>query len=278
MSSSSLRDFDCIADRIKLARQLDQRSVLVVEGKSDRRVALRVLPAPSPEFYIAGTRQVVLDAATDVVRLQIERVACVVDRDFDDVVSAREGQGEPLAVYDNADLEAMLWYSSTLEEMIDEIGSHEKLVKFGGLAALRARVAEVLRPLTRLRRANAINAWGIDFDGLDLASKVDLRTLSIQSQALCDALWSDELGVPKRDLYAAADGAEEPRCCPHSGTELLRGRDALAVAGVALRRLVGSLNHQSSSVDRIEESLRLAARSETVQETRWIELVTTLLA
>jgi hypothetical protein len=271
-SPSSLYAFDRIADRIKQARQVSSAPAVVVEGKGDRRFLSRLSALRDADVYIAGTRDRVLTTAHDVVQLSLSRVVCVVDRDFDDVVSQAEVDLAVLIAYDNADLEAMLWTSAALEALLEEVGSEEKLEAFGGTEALRDAVNSVLAPVCRLRRANALEGWGLPFDAVDLASKIDLRTLSLSVQSLCDALWRPDLGVAKSQLYEVAADGSVPTC-PHSGAELIRGKDAVAVTGVALRRLIGSLTHQQASGDRLEETLRLASSDAHVSTTRWLSRV-----
>lgn len=274
---SSLRPFDRIADRIKLARQQDRRSVIVVEGSSDRLFVGRIFTDTTIEVYVAGTRSTVLDAARDIDRLHIDRAACVVDRDFDDLVGIAESQGLPIASYDNADLEAMLWCSLTLEDLVHEIGSEEKISQLGGVSALRRQTFEVLRPLSKLRRANALHGWGLSFEDLNLSAKLDLRTLTLGVQPLCDSVWHPELGVDKSVLYQTAEAHSEPLVCPQSGSELIRGRDALTVVGVALRRLIGNLTQQQAVTERLEETLRLAATEAHLSSTFWLSRVKTIL-
>jgi hypothetical protein len=273
---SSLRTYDRIADRIRLDRQSDRSPALVVEGKSDRTFVRRVL-GEDVRVYLGTTRSVVLDTAADVERLGLERVACVVDRDFDDEVRELEDAIGCLVPYDGSDLESMLWSSPTLDVLLEEVASHGKLASFGGSEALRSAATRVLEPLQRLRRASAVRGWGLNFDArLALARKISTRDLSVRVETLCDSLWHPELGVPKADLYAAArEFPLEP--CPRSGLPLLRGRDALAVAGAALRRLLSSFTSAQSDVDRLEEMLRLAATPSTVSDTVWRNSIRSVL-
>ena len=275
--NSSLYEFDRLADRIKLERQVRNRPIIVVEGKGDRRYISRIPALSGADVYIAHTRSRVLEAAADLRRLGISGVACVMDRDFDDVVASAELSELAIAAYDNSDLEAMLWASVALDDLLEEVGSEEKLQGFGGADSLRRRAYEVLAPVTRLRRANALGGWGVNFDSVSLAAKIDTHTLSVSVQSLCDSLWSPDLPVEKAELYAAAADCRFDVTCPHTGLELVRGRDALAVTGAALRRLIGSLTHAQASTDRLEETLRLAGSQASAQSSSWLGRVETLL-
>lgn len=275
--ASSLAEYDFIADRIKLARQMDRRAVAVVEGHSDAGFLKRIATTWDLAIYVGSTRKIVIGAAEDCAKLNLTRVACIVDRDFDDIVADKEAQNLPIYAYDSADLESMIWHSATLDYLVEELGSREKLHRFGGVATLRKKTDEVLAPLSRLRRENALQGWGLPFDSINLASKIDLHSLSISEQAICDALWSPALGVKKAELYrVAGDESITPRC-PRTGLSMIRGRDALAVLGAGLRRLLGGFSAAQVAGDRLEEVARLAANERWIEATDWYRCVKEVL-
>jgi hypothetical protein len=269
MPGGSLQPHDRLADRIRLHRQADARPVVVGEGEADRRFIDRVLSAGTVAFFIAGTRDIVLETGRDVAALGMDHIACVVDRDFDDVVAAAEAEGLPVVAYDNADLESMLWGSPILDDVVDEIGSAQKLHALGGVTAVRQAATDAVRPLQRLRRANAVHGWGLPFDTLDLRRKVSMTSLTMGNQSLCDALWSGDLGIAKGQLYEAAASYPEATC-PVTGLPLVRGRDALAALGVVLRRAAGNLSFQDAHPNRLSEMVRLRATEAALASTRWL--------
>src|SRR6266487_3311642 len=132
---ASLREYDRLADRIRLHRQVDPRPIIVVEGPSDDRFCKRVISPDIAMIFIAGTRSAVIATAATVASYKLDQIACVVDRDFDDVVADAERAGLPIAAYDSADLEAMLIESPAFQDMLLELGSAEKLHTFGGVDA-----------------------------------------------------------------------------------------------------------------------------------------------
>jgi hypothetical protein len=275
-----MQDLDRIPDRIRLARQAGINEVVIVEGKRDRQLVVGLELCPESNVFIAGTRAKVIDSARQALSMGLGRLACIVDRDFDDVVDGLTTDVDlRIVAYDNADQEAMLWFSPAFERVLTVLGSEDKLDLYGGAAVLRKTILETLMPIIRLRRANALHGWSIKFDDLDLASKVNLRTLTLSSQSLCDSLWSEDCGASRATLYAVAndDNAPLPQC-PETASTLVKGRDALAVTGVALRRLVGNLTKQQSHVDSIEGPIRLSANTSVLQGTSWYSRVRDLLA
>jgi hypothetical protein len=267
MPTDGLRQVDRLADRIRLHRQADQRPTVVVEGVIDERFIDRVMPGQVSTF-LAGTRDEVIRTARQLRDLKLDRVGCVVDRDFDNTVAAAEAEDLPLVPYDDADLEAMLWWSRVLRDVIEEIGSAQKLAEFGGIAALSDRCLDIVRPLQRLRRASALNGWGLAFDELDLRRRINPRTLTLGVQSLCDALWHPGLGVEKSILYEAAEEFPEAYC-PATGRPLVRGRDAIAALGAALRHVVGNLSYANAQSEHIAEIMRLRATDAELNGTQW---------
>lgn len=118
---SSLRAYDRVADRIRLHRQVDKRSVILVEGPADRRLVKRLVADRAAVVFMGNTRDDVLAAARDSVKLGLDRVVCVVDRDFDDAVADAKAEGLPVVGYDGADLEDMLAHSPSLDRLLGEL-------------------------------------------------------------------------------------------------------------------------------------------------------------
>jgi hypothetical protein len=268
--TQSLRDFDNLADRIRLHRQVRKTPLLIVEGVTDKRLLERLLNLPGTDIFIASTRQVALDVAKRLTEYGVGLVAAVVDRDFDDTVAQAEANGLPVVAYDGADLESMLLTTSALDTLLSELARPERLQTFGGVEVLRAHLQDEALAVAGLRRANALHRWGLAFDEIDLASKVDRDTLRFRLPNLCDALRRTvQNGVPERQALIDSAGLD-PGTCPRSGHPLRRGRDCLALLAAALRRRIGSLNHHQAEVDHLERLLRMATTHDDIEETAWL--------
>lgn len=270
MAQYALWVYDRLADRIRLHRQSDRRATIVGEGEADKRLVYRILPESRVVFFSAGSRDIALKTGGTLSQAGFADFSCVVDRDFDDAVARLEGAETPIAAYDDADLEAMLWWTPVLDDFLSEMGSPEKLAGFGGVAAVRKAAIDAVLPLQRLRRANALNGWGLAFDQLDLRRKMNVTSLELRTQAICDALWNPDLAVKKAELYSVAESFPEARC-PATGRPLIRGRDALAATGVILRRRAGNLSFQDAHPDRLASVLRLRATEDAITSTCWLK-------
>lgn len=269
--SVSIRDYDRVADRIRQHRQADTRPVVVVEGPTDARF----LRAGFDDKYVVfpcGTRSTALDATAQLVAWGIEGAACVVDRDFDSVVTEREAEGLPVFAYENADLEAMISQTDAFHLMVLEIGSEKKIKDAGGPRALVRTVQEIVVSVARLRAANCRNGWGLAFDQVDLSSKVSLRSLSFNLSGYCAALrQATQDSPPLGTLISVADGTTPIRpepSCPRRSSPYYRGRDFLAAAGVGLRHQFGSCQKAATDPEHLAGVLRAIA-SKSVRDSEW---------
>lgn len=264
---SSLQKYDRLADRIRLHRQADKRPIVVVEGPSDQRL-IQDLEGDSVTTFVAGTRSAVLITAEGTVALGVKRVACLVDRDFDDEVATAEAAGLPVLAWDGADLEDMLLDSPAGARVIEELSSDTKLQLAGGAVAILDRARSQLLPLARLRRANAQHSWYLTFDAVDLTKKIERSSLELQVTSLCSALATRDCGAAATDIHEAAR-SHPASTCPRSARYLIRGKDICAFLAVALRSVLGDWSRGGVSPEAIAGGLRAAFRSDWMRQTDW---------
>jgi hypothetical protein len=274
---SSLREFDRPADRIRLHRQAAREHILIVEGESDKRLCARCLPVDSRNVFVIGTRDSVLNVVTQLNGV-ISGFTGVVDRDFDDRVSEMETDGAPVVSYDNFDLEAMAFQTPAFDHMLNELASSDKLQAYGGVDAVRRDSIGAALLLSRLRRMNSLNEWGIKFDAQTLGSRVKNGDIALDERALCASLisLSPNSSANLTDLLGALS-VDPPRCVI-TNQYGFRGKDALAVVGTLLRRQIGSMKLAEIHESRLAKVLRLAISRAEIEQTVWYERILDRLA
>ncbi|MER7779625.1 DUF4435 domain-containing protein [Streptomyces sp. NPDC096191] len=260
MKGGSLRDYDRLADRIRLHRQVDKRPVIIVEGPSDERILGRAF-GERVSYFSADTRNSALEESQKLHDWEQNYFLCVVDRDFDDAVGEYEHRKLPIHAYENADLEAMLAVSDVAAALIAEFGSANKIESKGGVTHIIERLHRLIEPVTLLRRANVENSWGLVFDAVDLRSKVDKRNLEFKTQGYCAALNETSDNAPgQRVLVQYATGKvplKKSPSCPRGTKPYFRGRDFLALLSASLCGYCGTKRAQSVEPETLEASLRL---------------------
>ena len=247
MTGSSLREFDSPADRIRQHRQADPRFVILVEGPDDELV-LRNHVSDAVFFPVAGKKNV-RNVADKLLEWGVTDLLCVVDRDFDGLTSGKRS-GTRMLAYPCRDLEAWLIDIGVLGQVLEHLGSREKIDSLGGVGALVAQLVASVRPLENLRCQNSAGGHGLAFDLVDLCSKVDRKTGELQLGAYLDSLCRVSDSTVPRNRLSELVTIESPD--DHGP----RGKDVLSAACVALRSRAGSLSSQASGVDLVGSVLR----------------------
>lgn len=104
------------------------------------------------------------------------------------------------------------------------------------------RLQSCVAPVTRLRLRNASENWGLAFDEVDLSTKIDQRDLTLKKLAYCSAIQRSSRGNIEFAIISAT--ADDAALDDGLGA---RGKDVIAAAGVALRRVAGNLQLAATS-------------------------------
>lgn len=247
--SSSMREFDRVEDRLRQHRQVEVSPIILVEGPTD---ILLLKQHISPNLiFVADGKGNALRAVNALHNWGISGVRAVVDADFDEASSVQYPPG--VLFYEKRDLEGMLISFGVLGIVLEHQGSAAKIRKAGGATDLVERLIQAAMAVAEIRWANARESWGLRFDSVDLSSKVDRRTLRLNLNGYVAAL------VQASDTIASIDdvlGAVSGGNLDGRGP---RGRDAVAIAGVALRSKVGSLPVAAVGEEVLSGQLRSSA-------------------
>jgi hypothetical protein len=276
-SSASLRDIDQVQDlldRLRLDRDARSKGAVVVEGENDAVILDNVTQTDLRFFPVAG-RVNVLRVADRLAETYLRGVICVADLDFDDECDGRTSQWF-LIFTDDADPEAMLYWSPALDRVLREWGSNSKYNAYGGVDAVREQVDKIVSALALLRSWNAAVNAGLPFDTMDLSASINKQTLALNTTSLVDRL-KQPGRVEATEIREALQETAEPTC-PYTGRLRARGRDRLAVVGVALRSAIGSLSKQQVVGGLVERSLRLTSRPSDFATTPFMERLEAALA
>lgn len=266
MTAVSLRDYDSVSNRIRHSRQSDDRPVLVVEGPSDLRFFERI-GTGRWAIYPAGTRNAVATQVEEVISLGVDRVAGLMDRDFDNFVSECVDAGLPVVSFDEADLEACLLNTDCFIDVVQELASAKKLAQRGGVESLRQLAVQLAMLVGAVRTENALHGWGIDFESIDLIRRIDTGSLSLKLDGFSAvasrcAAGDVEVATIRTILETARDAAPD--------SLRFRGKDALLVVQLALKRHYGDMRIEDEAV--LPAMVRLRADSRLLELAPFVEL------
>lgn len=262
-SSSSLKNFDSPADRIRQHRQVRKGPIVIVEGPDDVSVLESILSGV--DFFPVGGKRSVFTTTAQLAEWSMAGFVAITDRDFDG-----ESQYEVNAnfhfPYSGVDLEEMLIKLGVLAKVLRHVGSAEKISAFGGMAAIEDSVSRVAIVVGEIRRQNAAYGWGVNFDSVNLADKVDRNSLELKIDSYCSALLAGHRGSGDVDLSRLLTAAHEAKGAAY------KGKDALAATSAALRKLVGTLDKAACDTKLLGDMLRAASSYEVSRSTWFREL------
>ncbi|MFD8112016.1 DUF4435 domain-containing protein [Streptomyces microflavus] len=263
----SLRHYDNLTDRIRQHRQVDKRPIVIVEGTTDEEFLVDVFGEMWALFSAAG-RANVISHLKEVLK-STDNVYGVVDRDFDDEVAAAEAERLPVMTYRNADLEGMLASQDTLKVVLGSFG-REGATNLD-LAQVLSEVEQLTRPISLLRRANYLREWGLKFDAVEPAEKINQRDLNFNVVGYCQALVTASLKPPPLSEVIEVATGKTPTplpTCPHGAVNYYNGKDFAAVLGVFLRKKLGSLTKSQTERKHVCAILRSSAAGR-IRRDRW---------
>jgi len=248
--SHSLQNHPDLPGGLRLYRKARPKTpILLVEGRADKILLEDLL---SKEVYIvdAGTRKLVVQYCQALLNWNLDRFMCVFDHDFEEPEELQLGHLEQRCFpYEGRDLEMMLVSLGALEKVITRYGSPDKVQKLGGARTLANLIVESVRPVARLRQANADNHWGLPFDSVPLLKRLEFTDGRIQlKEGYADALLSHtDSGVRRDQLEQALREPLDSELGPN-------GKDVAAAAGFILHKL-GSLDAASATTELITKNL-----------------------
>lgn len=269
--NNTLQEMDRVQDRVRLHRQVSNLPVVIVEGPGDALTLKDHLKGISDIFPAAGKSRV-LAALEALQSWKFDAFLGIVDADFDDP-STSSHLDEVLVYYDFRDLEGMLINLGVLETVLEHHGSKNKLDSQGGSKELVDRLKAIVTPVSAIRKANATYSWGIPFSDVSIESHIQLKTLSFELEKYCLAACrsTNERAEPEAhriEMEMILDASREDL---HDARGP-RGKDVLAVAGVALRRIAGSLGKNEVSEDRMVSLLHGSAGL-ALDKSSWLKVL-----
>lgn len=232
---------DDICGRIRQQFEIGPTSVLLVEGVDDQRVLESHFDGV--QFFPCSGRENAIDVLRNVEPAGENQILAVVDHDFVDPevpVSKRDR----VFYYEGRDLEGMLIEFGVLANMLKFVGSEEKIRRLGGAEKFINRLKEEVSPLGRIRYANHINNWGINFGANSIADRLKQASPVIDWEKHCRRLVDNSSGctASKKDLVDSLNSPLPDDFGPS-------GKDVLRLLSIYITKKAGSRTSQAGSFD-----------------------------
>ena len=164
------------ANAIRLKRQEHEGTFLVVEGRDDRLFFEQFVDRQDCWVIVEGGKQHVVDVVSALEADGFQGVVGVVDADFDRLEGISPAS-DNIIVLETVDLEALLIRSTALDRVLVELGSMDKIAKFG--ASVRGTLLAAALPIGCLRLHSRRVGLSLTFQGLRYGRCIEAATLEL---------------------------------------------------------------------------------------------------
>ncbi len=194
-----------ICNSLVMARQLDLRGVLLLEGVNDFGAISPHVNHASVDCKYVGGKDRVLKVIRLVNSVRLDRVLAIVDRDFDGILNPEVSEGN--VVYaDEADMDAMIFFSGSVLDRIlrnhADVESMEADLQRSG-QTVEGRFVSLSFPVGVLRKMSMEFGFGLDLDKVPFHSVVGSDGVSVDYVRLCD------MAVRKSEKHRAPSDLQE---------------------------------------------------------------------
>jgi hypothetical protein len=246
------------------------RMHLIVEGDDDRRFFRSSLNGVDKvNVLCVWGADNVMHVIREIDRLRpaarISPTLGIVDRDYR-VPLGMLLQSPNLIASDARDFECMMFGSPSLEAVLAEFGSDEKIAALGGPGAIAAAAIASARTVGRIRYHTQHLRNGTTYQKLDFSKIVDKKTLEIQPVELVKHLNARQgvsgCTLPENVHDQAVESCAKALCDrgnQYFQHDLLvcRGHDLMELLAIGFRSLFGSRSASESSRENVETLFRL---------------------
>ena len=252
------------ANAIRLKRQEHGGSFLVVEGRDDRLFFEQFVDRRHCRVIVVDGKRNVGDVVGILEAARFPGVAGVVDADFDHI----EGIGaasDNIIMLETVDLEALLIQSPSLDRVLVELGSMEKIAGFH--ASVRDVLVAAALPIGCLRLHSRRSDLNLTFDGLRYERCIEVASLRIDVLRLIREVQnrSQYFELPYQDVALDIDtingSVEDPWLVCY-------GADMVEILAFGLRRTLGTNSAKAVEPKVVRRCLRLAYQCADLNDSR----------
>ena len=253
---------DEVANGIRMARTQFRGTFLIVEGQTaDFRVYKRLVDSKQTKITPAHNKDNALAALKILEDDHFLGVLAIVDADFWRL-EGLDPTSPNLFITDTHDLETMLLESLSLEKLLDEFGSEQKITNFVANNNMDVRQALLVaaRPIGYLRWVSQRSNLSLTFEDLVFSRFIDDDTLHIDIGDLIRVVKNKSNRHDLDDNYLQGK-IDELADSKHNSWDICCGHDLVCILSFGLRSILGSNNTNKVEPEALERLLRTGYES-----------------
>ena len=260
---------DDVANGIRMVRAQFSGTFLIVEGQTaDLRVYKRLVDFKLAQVTPAHSKDNALAALKILEDAHFDGVVAIVDADFWRLEGLAPTSPN-LFITDTHDLETMLLESPSLDKLLDEFGSEQKITNFTANSRMDVRqtLLTAACPIGYLRWVSQRNNLSLAFERIIFSRFIDRDTLHIDISKLIQEVKnkSRRPDLSESDLQDKIDQLTDSK---HSSWDICCGHDLVHILSFGLRRVLGSKDSNEVEPETLERFLRTGYESAYFLSTR----------
>jgi len=255
-----MRDFitvDREVTAIRLRRTSFSGSFLLVEGGTDKNFYERFIDKVACQVVTTSGKPSSKQRASEVLEIlnkeDFQGILAIVDADFDRLESLLSIPN--LILTDTHDLETMLIQSPALDKVLAEVGSEEKITKFG--KDIRSVLLQAGKPIGYLLWISQIHGLNLTFAGIRFSKFIDEQTLQIDEIKLIQEVKNKSEAHTLKSEILQQHIANQKRN-DHDPYQVCCGHHLVQILSFGLCKAIGSVKSSDVELSILERSLRLA--------------------
>ena len=248
---------DEVASTIRMTRHQFSGTFVIVEGETaDLPVYRRLVDSKLARVTSAHSKDNALAALKILENADVDGVVAIVDADFWRLEGV-EPTSRNLFITDTHDLETMLLESRSLEKLLDEFGSEQKIVRFteNNKTDVRQALLIAAGPIGYLRWASQRNNLSLTFEGIVFSRFIDDDTLHIDISNLIRIVKNKSNRHDLDDNYLQGK-IDELADSKHNSWDICCGHDLVCILSFGLRSVLGTNNANKVKPEDLERILR----------------------
>jgi len=243
--------------KIRLWRTNFFGSFLLVEGGTDKTFYERFIDKVACQVVTTSGKPSSKQRSIEILGIldkeNFQGILAIVDADFERL------EGLPnipnLIFTDTHDLETMLIQSPALDKVLAEVGSEQKITKFG--KDIRSVLLQAGKPIGYLLWISQIHELNLTFAGIKFSKFIDEQTLQIDEiQLIQEVKNKSEAHILKAEIlqqYIANQKRND-----HDPYQVCCGHHLVQILSFGLCKAIGSAKPSDVELSVLERSLRLA--------------------
>jgi Protein of unknown function (DUF4435) len=249
-----------ISNEIRMLRTVFDGSFLIVEGNTDKKVYQNFIEPKHcrikcVEFKNDSNKKRVIEIIEILsADKKFTGAIGIVDADFDNLEAKNQNVGN-LFLTDFHDLECLILISPALEKVLAEVGSENKINKFG--KDIRETLFEIGSFIGYFRWISLSDELNLTFEDLDFGKFIDKNNLnfSLDSGITTVKNKSQKLSIDNAHISQQINNLASQNC---DKKQVACGKDLVETLSLALQKVLGTNNANSVTSDIIARDLRLA--------------------